>query len=62
MELVKAKIICVKSCIKVGKAAAETHNMLHEACGDDALSQTTIYKWFRCFKYGRTSTDDEQSG
>jgi uncharacterized protein YjaG (DUF416 family) len=39
MELVMEQRICIKSCIKVRKAAAETYSMLHEACGDDALRQ-----------------------
>jgi hypothetical protein len=30
---------------------------------DDDLSQTMTYKWFKCFKNGRTSTDGyKQSG
>jgi hypothetical protein len=40
--------------------------MLHEAYyddDDDDLSQTMTYKWFKCFKNGRISTDDyKQSG
>jgi hypothetical protein len=36
--------------------------MFSEAYGDDALSQTMTYEWFRRFENGRTSTDnDEQS-
>jgi hypothetical protein len=63
MESVKEHRICVKFCFKVGKTAAETHNTLHETYGDDALSQTTTYEWFKRFINGRTSTDnDEQSG
>jgi hypothetical protein len=40
MGAVKEQRICVKFCFKVGKTAVETHNMLHEAYGNDALSQT----------------------
>jgi hypothetical protein len=36
--------------------------MLREAYGDDASSQMMTYEWFKRFKNGRTSTDDEQSG
>jgi hypothetical protein len=42
MESVTEQRICVKFCF--------THNMLHEAYGDDALSQTVIYEWFRHLK------------
>jgi hypothetical protein len=59
----QAILFHVKSSIEVGKAAAETYSMLHEACRDDALRQMTTYKWFKCFKNGSTSRDDhEQSG
>jgi hypothetical protein len=36
--------------------------MLHEAYGDDASSQTMTYEWFRQFRIGRNSTDDELHG
>jgi hypothetical protein len=42
------------------KAAAETHKILHEAYGSDAVSQMTTYKWFKRFKTGRTSMDDDE--
>jgi hypothetical protein len=60
MQLVKEQIICIKICFKVGKIAAETHSMLCEAYGNDALCQTTTYKWFKCFKNGRISVDDNE--
>jgi hypothetical protein len=58
---VKKQRIDVKFCFKVGKTAAETHNILHEAYCDEAYSQTTNCKWFRHCKNGRTTTDDECS-
>jgi hypothetical protein len=60
MESVTEQRICVKFCFKVGKTAAKTRIMLHEAYGDDASSQTMTYEWFRCFKNGRTATDDNE--
>jgi hypothetical protein len=32
--------------------AAETHKMLKEAFGDNALGLTQTYKLFKCFKKG----------
>jgi hypothetical protein len=32
--------------------AMETHRMLKEAFGDNALGQTLTYKWFKHFKNG----------
>jgi hypothetical protein len=54
MEPVKEQRISIKFCSKVGITAAESHNMLQEAYGNDALSQTMTYEWFKCFKNGRT--------
>jgi hypothetical protein len=60
MKSVKKQRICVKFCFKVGKRAAETHDMLHEAYSNDALSQTMTYEWLKRFRNGRTSTDDDE--
>jgi hypothetical protein len=49
VKLVKEQTMCVKFCFKVGKAAAETHNILREAYGDLSLSQTMTYAWFKRF-------------
>jgi hypothetical protein len=54
MESVKEQRICIKFCFKVWETAAETHNMLHEVYGKDAMNQTTISEWFKQFKNGRT--------
>jgi hypothetical protein len=54
MQSVEEQRICVKVYSNVGKTAAEAHIMLHEAYGDDTLSQMTTYKWFKRFKNGRT--------
>jgi hypothetical protein len=43
MESVKDRRISVKYCFKVENTTAENHNMLLEACGDDALSEMTNY-------------------
>jgi len=46
---------CMKFCFKVGKTALETHKMLKEAFGVNAVRQTQTYKWFRCCKNGLMS-------
>jgi hypothetical protein len=60
IELVKEQKRFVKFCYKVRKTAAETHSMFREAYTDDALSQTTTCEWFKRFKNGRTSADDDE--
>jgi hypothetical protein len=57
---VKEQRICIKFCFALGKTASETHRMLEEAYGDNAVSQTQTYEWFKRFKNGRISVDDEE--
>ncbi|PNF30777.1 hypothetical protein B7P43_G06188, partial [Cryptotermes secundus] len=54
--------VCIKFCFKHGKTAAETHQMLKQAFGENSLGQTQTYNWYKRFKNGRTSTDDDRSG
>jgi hypothetical protein len=51
--------VCIKFCFRLGKTTAETHGMLKQAFGDNSLSQTQTYNWYKRFKNGRTSTDDD---
>jgi len=43
---VKEQRICIKYCFKLTKTAAETHRMLKEAFGKEALSQARTFEWF----------------
>ena len=36
------------------------HRMLIQAFGDNALGQRRAYEWFKRFKKGRMSVDDEE--
>jgi hypothetical protein len=57
---VKGQRICINFCFKLGKMAAETHKMLKEAFGDNALGLTQMVKRF---KSGWMSVyDDERFG
>jgi len=47
MTDVKEEWICTKFYFKLGKMAAETHKVLKEAFGDNALGQMQTYEWFR---------------
>ena len=60
MNDVKKERICIKFCFKFRKRASETHRMLKEVFGDNALDQTQTYEWFKRFKNGRMSFDDEE--
>ena len=51
--------VCIKLCIKLEKTAAEMHQMLKQAFGDNSLGETQTYDWYKHFKNGRASTDDD---
>ncbi|PNF31131.1 hypothetical protein B7P43_G15526 [Cryptotermes secundus] len=51
--------VCIKFCFKLGETTPEMHQMLKQAFGDNSLGQTQIYDWYKHFKNGRTSTDDD---
>ncbi|PNF35989.1 hypothetical protein B7P43_G02291 [Cryptotermes secundus] len=54
--------VCINFCFKLGKTAAETHQMLKQAFGENNLGQTQTSNCYKRFKNGRTSTDDDRSG
>jgi hypothetical protein len=56
----KDQRIFIKICLKLGNTASETHRMLKEAFGDNALGQMQTYEWFKRFKKGRIFVDDEE--
>jgi len=60
MADVKEQRICIKFCFKLNKTAAETHRILKEAFGEQALSQAKTFRWFTCFKNGRESVEDDK--
>ena len=55
--------VCVKFCVKLGKTFTETFQMLQVAFGDECLSRSRCHEWYKRFKEGRTSCeDDSRSG
>jgi hypothetical protein len=60
MTDVKEQWICIKFCFKLSKMALKTHRMPKEAFGDNAVGQMQTYEWFKRFKNGRMSVDDEK--
>jgi hypothetical protein len=63
MAGVKEQRTCTKFCFKLNKTAAETHRMLKEVSGEQALSQARTFEWFKIFKDGRESVEaDKHSG
>jgi len=57
----KEQRINIKFCFNPGGGtAAETHRMLQEAFGDNAMSQSKTILWYERFKDGQTSVDDDE--
>jgi hypothetical protein len=52
MADIKEQRILIKFCFKLNKTAAETHQMLNEAFGEQTLNQATTFEWFKRFKDG----------
>ena len=49
---------CIKFCLRNEIFAAV--RMLQKAFGDQAMSQKNVYKWYKQFKEGRESVEDEK--
>ncbi|EZA47560.1 hypothetical protein X777_15676, partial [Ooceraea biroi] len=42
-----------------GKSFSETYAMIQEAFKEEAISCTQVYEWFRRFRVGRMSLEDD---
>jgi hypothetical protein len=49
----------IKFCVKLGKTATETFQLLRDTYGDEALSQARVVGWHRRFVLGRVSVEDD---
>ena len=49
----------IKFCVKLGKTATETFNMLLEVYGDSCMSRTRVFEWHKRFVDGRLSVEDD---
>ena len=50
----------VKFCVKLGKSATEMYDMLKKEYGDECLSRTEVFEWFKRFKEGRKEIGSDQ--
>ncbi|XP_026827933.1 protein GVQW3-like [Ooceraea biroi] len=53
--------ICIKFCHKLGYKCNDTIRMIRKVFGDDSMSESQIFVWFKRFKDGRVSVDNESS-
>jgi len=50
----------VKFYVKLGKSATETYSLLKKVYGDECLSHTQVFEWFKGCKEGREEIGDYQ--
>jgi len=50
----------VKFCVKLGKSATETYDLLKKVYGDECLSRTQVFELVKWFKEGREEIGDYQ--
>ncbi|GFX26939.1 hypothetical protein TNCV_1841111 [Trichonephila clavipes] len=49
--------ICIKFCFKLGKTGTKTYEMMKTAFGEEAMSRSRAFEWFRPFKESRQSVN-----
>jgi len=59
MKELEEQRVCVKFCCKLGKNFTETFQLLNQAYGEDCMSRTQCYEWFKRFEKGRMSVGEE---
>ena len=59
MDVKEEQRVAIKFCSKVDFSATKTVELIQKACGDAALSRTTIFEWHKRFREGRESVKDD---
>jgi hypothetical protein len=59
MKDLEEQRFCVKLCLKLAKTFTKNFQMLKQAYGEDCLSRTRCYEWYRHFKLGGMFTEDD---
>ena len=49
----------IKFCYKLGKPTTETREILAQMYGREAVSRKCVYEWFKRFREGKETTEDE---
>jgi hypothetical protein len=60
MADLREQLISTKFCFKLWKITAESYQRMKQAFGDNRLVQTQTYDWYKRFKNGRKSINDEE--
>ena len=55
--------MAIEFCVKAGKSAVETIELINKAYGSAAVSRANVYRWYVCFRDGREDVkNDARSG
>ncbi|CAK9816610.1 Protein GVQW3 [Anthophora quadrimaculata] len=49
----------IKFCFKLGKTFTETFELIKKVYGDDCLSRTRVFEWYKRFQDGRDALEDD---
>jgi transposase len=50
--------VAIKFCVKAGKSAVETIELINKAYGSAAMSHANVYRWYARFRDGREDVKD----
>jgi hypothetical protein len=50
----------IKFCVKVGEGATDTYGKIEKAFGNDSVSHTQVFWWYKEFARERETVEDEQ--
>jgi hypothetical protein len=59
MESSSEQRVAIKFCFKAGKTATETVEVVRAAYGDEALTRSNIFRWYRRLREGREDVQDD---
>ncbi|CAI6356122.1 unnamed protein product [Macrosiphum euphorbiae] len=51
--------VCIKFCVKLGKSATETFEIIKKAFEDEAMSRSKTFEWHKRFIEGREDINDD---
>ena len=51
--------MAIKFCVKAGKSAVETIELINKAYGSAAMSRAIVYRWYSRFRDGREDVKDD---
>jgi len=49
----------IKLCVKAGKSAVETIELINKDYGSAAIRRANVYRWYARFRYGREDVKDQ---